>query len=36
MTYYTDGVGNTCGFDLPAYPLVYFASLNDPVNYMLI
>jgi hypothetical protein len=32
MTYYTDVAGNTCGFDLPEYPLVYFTSTNDPVT----
>lgn len=31
MTYYTDGEGNTCAFDLPDFPMVYFTSLTDPV-----
>lgn len=33
MTYYVDGDGNLCGWDesVQDYPLIYFASINDPV-----
>lgn len=35
MTYFADGVGNTCALDLPDFPMVYFTSLNDPVIHFL-
>jgi len=35
MTFFSDGVGNVCGFDLPDFPIVYFASLNDAVIILL-
>ena len=32
MTYFSDGVGNVCAFDLPDFPIIYYTSLNDAVR----
>ena len=32
MTYPADAEGRTCGYDLPGYPMLYYASNTDPVR----
>ena len=36
MTYPTDGDGNTCGYDRPSYPYVYYAQPSTDAVYNLL